>query len=687
MPNLPIPPVAERRPRTTVVFDTTIHDDYYWLRERDNPEVIAHIEAENSYTEAVMQPTVALQEQLFAELVSFVKADDHTAPAPYSPYLYYEKTLAGQQYKQICRRLGPDGPEEILIDENQLADQQIYFASGVYRLNPSQTLLAYTTDTNGSERFHLYIKDLRTGALIDRPIDNVTYDIEWADDQHLFYAIPDQAWRTFQLFRHQIGSDPQQDELVFHEPDESYWVNLSRTQSGQFLVINSKSNTTSKLFVLPTDQPTGTFRELLPAVAGVERWLDHSGAFFYLRTNEDALNFQIVRIPVEAPSADPEVVVAHSDQIAIDWMIAFANHLAVFEREHGLEQLRIVDLHSGAQHRVAMPEAVYAINTSGPFYNAEYDTTVVRFNYSSLVTPPRAYDYDMVTHELRIAKQQEVPGYTPNRYRVERLWATASDGVQVPISLVSAVDFPRDHSRPFYLYAYGSYGAVIPPDFDLNVLPLLERGFGFAIAHIRGGGEMGRDWYQQGKVLTKRNSFTDFIACAEYLIAEGYTRPDRLVIKGRSAGGLLMGAVVTMRPDLFCAAIAGVPFVDVVNTSLDPSIPLVVNEYEEWGDPRIREQFEYMLSYSPYDNTTARAYPNILATAGLYDPRVQYWEPAKWVQKLRSLKTDANVVLLRTEMVGGHSGPTGRYTYLREIAFEYAFFIQSLDLPEYSNPI
>jgi oligopeptidase B len=676
------PPVAAQRPHSTTAFGEQRDDPYYWLRQRDNPEVIAHLEAENSYTASVLRHTEALQRALFDEMVGHIAASDQSAPGRVGSYWYYTRTERDKQYKIYCRTFGQHGPEEVLLDENVLAEGHPYFRLGTFKPSPDQRLLAYAIDTNGSERFDLYVKDLASGAIVDGPIPNVAYDVEWsADGSTLFNVTPDAAWRTDTLMRHALGTSASDDTVAYREDDESFWVHLSKTRSGAFLVLHSKSNTSSEIMLLAADRPGESWRLLVPRRPQIECSVDHSGDWLYLRTNEDAQNFKVVRVPVGRPDAPPETVIAHDPSIGIDMIDLFAGHMAVSEREGGLQHIRIVELASGAEQRVSFDEPIYALwQVESSFFNQVFETAELRFSYSSLVTPPSVYDYDMASHQRTLRKREDVPGYSPERYQSERIFATAADGAQVPISLVYRADTPRDGSAPLFLYGYGAYGATIDPEFDARRLPLLDRGFIYAIAHIRGGGELGRAWYEQGKLLQKRNTFTDFIACAEALVAQGYCDPERVAIKGRSAGGLLMGAVTTMRPDLFRAVIAGVPFVDVVNTSLDPTIPLVINEYEEWGDPRQREQYEYLRSYSPYDNTTARAYPSILATAGLYDPRVQYWEPAKWVARLRQLKTDSNPVLLKTEMVGGHAGPSGRYDYLKDLALEYAFVLDALGL-------
>jgi oligopeptidase B len=492
-------------------------------------------------------------------------------------------------------------------------------------------------------------------------------------------------WRTDKLYRHTLGRPAAEDVLIYHERDDAYWLNLSKTRSNAYFVLHLKSNTSSEIRLFPADQPDTPPVLVIPRRPGVVCSVEHSGEWLYLRTNEDARIFRVVRLPVgqlERGMAAAKPFVPHNDAISLDSMLAFAGHLALYEREHGLQQIRIIEFAGGQQHRIAFDEPVYALEAWQPFFNAEFDTAWLRFGYSSLVEPPGVFDYNMQSRERVLRKRQVVPGYNAALYRSERVFVEAADGAQIPMSLVYRADTARDGSAPLFLYGYGAYGYTIDPGFDARRLPLLDRGFVYAIAHIRGGSDMGRWWYEQGKLLKKRNSFTDFIACAEYLLAHHYGNPELLAIKGRSAGGLLVGAVTTMRPDLFRAVIAGVPFVDVVNTSLDPSLPLVVNEYEEWGDPRIEEHYQYLMSYSPYDNTRPAAYPSILATAGLYDPRVQYWEPAKWVARLRDVKTDQRHVLLKTEMIGGHAGPTGRYDYLKDLALEYAFVLDAFGMVE-----
>ena len=680
--HIPDPPVARVIPHTSLVFGQRREDDYYWLRERENPEVVAYLEAENAYTEAVLASTQPLQQRLYAEMLARIVETDRSAPAPYGPYWYDVRTEAGKQYKSYYRQ-DEAGNEELLLDENILADGQSYFRMAAFAISPDHSMLAYALDINGSERFDLFIKDIASGQHIDGPIPNVTEEIAWsADGRFVFYARPDAAWRTYQLWRHSLGKPESQDVLVYEEQDQSFWLHIHKTRSDAFLLLHLKSNTTSEYRMLAADQPEGDFSMLLPRRHGIECQVDHSGEWLYILTNEQARNFRILRVPVADPTSLPEELRAHHEDISIDTFELFAEHMAIYEREAGLQHICIHDLRTNTQRRIRFDEPAYALSTYGPFFNQDFNTPSLRFSYSSPITPPHIYDVDMRSGALVLRKSEDVPGYQATHYQLERQFASASDGTQVPLTIAYRKDTALDGTAPLFLYAYGSYGATVDPRFDLRWLPMLDRGFVCVIAHVRGGGEMGRSWYEDGKVLTKRNSFTDFIASAEYLIAQGYTNKESLVIKGRSAGGLLMGAVTTMRPELFKAVIAGVPFVDVVNTSLDPSIPLVVAEYEEWGDPRIPEQYEYLLSYSPYDQTHPAAYPHILATAGFFDPRVQYWEPAKWVAKLRTVNTSTHAILLKTEMVGGHSGPSGRYDYLKDVALEIAFAMHALGMQE-----
>ena len=682
------PPLAPRRPQPLERHSDWRVDHYFWLREREDPDVLAYIKAENDYTQAAMASCDDLQDQLYAEMRARIQETDLSVPVRRDEYFYYSRTEDDRQYPIFCRKLGTlDAPEEILLDQNKLADGHGFTELGVFVVSPNHQLLAYSVDHAGDEHYTLVIKDLSTGALLPDVIPNTYYSVEWANDSRtLFYNILDDAARPFKAFRHHLGEDPAADQMIFHEPEAKYYLSLRKSKSGRYIFIQLFSSMTREEWFIPADLPTEPPRVVQPRRHGHEYHTTHHGEHFYITTNDQALDFRVVRAPLATPeSAHWEEVIPHVPGVKLDRVEAFQDHLVLHLREQGLRALHVLHVtdETPAQwprHAVDFPDAVYTV-WGGE--NPTFATTTLRLSYSSLVTPHTVYDYTMTTRQLELRKRQPVlGGYDPTDYVTERLWATAEDGTQVPMSLVYRRGLARDGSNPTWLYGYGSYGASSDPVFNSNRLSLLERGFIFAIAHVRGGGEMGRSWYNQGKLLQKRNTFTDFIACAEHLIQQEYTNPARLVAAGRSAGGLLMGAVLNLRPDLFRAVIAGVPFVDVVSTMLDPTIPLTVGEYEEWGNPEDATDYAYMKSYSPYDNLVAGEYPAILATAGLNDPRVQYWEPAKWVAKLRTLKTDNRLLLLKTNLEAGHGGASGRYDYLKEVAFEYAFFLHALNMTQ-----
>ena len=673
------PPVAMTIPKVDTLHGETRIDNYFWLRERDNPAVIEYLKAENKYTETMMKHTEEFQKQLYKELLSRIKETDLSVPEKIDNYHYYTRTEKGKQYEIHCRKKGSlDTEEEILLDENALAAEHEYFSIDVYEVSPDHQLLAFSTDTTGSETYTLYIKDLDTGELLKDEIANTYCSVEWASDNRIiFYNVLDEAKRPYKLYRHRLGTDPREDILVYHEEDEAFFLSMYKTKSRAYLLLNLRSMTTSEVRYLRADRPTEDFKIVHPRQHEMEYYIDHHGERFFVMTNDNAKNFKLMEVPVTAPSKKNwEEIIPHRDSVKIDGMEAFKNHLVVYERENGLKEIRISNMVNGEVYYVDFPEPVY---TFWPGGNPDFNTNLLRYDYTSLITPGSVFDYNMDTKARELKKQDEVlGGYDPSLYQSERIFAKASDGTMVPISLVYKKGVVKDSRNPLFLYGYGSYGSSSDPSFSSNRLSLLDRGFIFAIAHIRGGQEMGRYWYDQGKFLQKKNTFTDFIACAEHLIAEKYTSSDKLAIYGGSAGGLLMGAVTNMRPDLFKVVVAKVPFVDVINTMLDSSIPLTVTEYEEWGNPSDKEYYDYIKSYSPYDNVEAEDYPNILVTAGLNDPRVQYWEPAKWIAKLRALKTDGNLLLLKTNMGAGHSGASGRYDYLKEIAFEYAFVFDLL---------
>ncbi len=699
------PPLAPRRPTTLRHGDDERTDDWFWLRDRDDPEVLAYLEAENAYTHAALAHTEGLQGTIFDEIVARVQETDASAPVRKGPWEYFSRTREGLQYGLHCRRpagtpglpdpeavAGTPPGEDLLLDENVLAGDSGYFALGAFSMSPAHDCLAYSTDHTGGELYTLRFRGCPTpgatgGAAIpvDLPdeIPDTYYGVAWANDSAtVFFTRPDDAMRPYQIWRHRVGTPASDDVLVFQEDDERYYVSVDRTRTGHYLVVTSASKLTTEVWFVDADTPEAELRVVAPRVEGIEYHVEHhcfnDADNFYVLTNADsAENFALRVTPVATPGRDHwEPVVAHRPDVRLEDVDAFAGHLVVSERERGLEQLRVIRLSDGDQHVVAMPEEVYSA-WLGP--NAEFDTTVIRFGYTSLVAPGTDFEYDLDTRTETLVKVQPVHGYDSERFETHRLWATAPDGVQVPISIVYPRGFPRDGTGPLLLYGYGSYEVSIDPTFSVSRLSVLERGCAFAIAHVRGGGELGRRWYEDGKFEHKQNTFTDFIACAEHLAAEGYTTPDRLAARGASAGGLLMGAIANLRPDLFRAVVAEVPFVDCLTTILDASLPLTVTEWEEWGNPDTDAHiYAAMKAYAPYDNVRAQDYPRLLVTGGLNDPRVQYWEPAKWVAKLRVTKTDDHLLVLKMEMDAGHSGPSGRYDAWRDEAFVLAFVLDQL---------
>jgi oligopeptidase B len=675
------PPVARTDPRVSTVHGETRVDDYFWLRDRGDPQAIAYLEAENSFTTTVMRHTEALQERLYQEMRTRIKEADLSVPEQRDEYHYYSRTEAGGQYPILCRKQGNlEAAEEILLDQNEVAAAHTYFRVGVSAVSPDHKLLAYSVDTSGGEEFTLYIKDLTTGDLLGETISSTSLGVAWANDSRtLFYTVLDRARRPCRLYRHVVGSSSSTDQLVYFEADESFFLDVNRTRSRRYLLLDIASHSTSEVRFLDADHPDGEFSVVQPREHGIEYSVAHHGNRFFITTNDGASNFRLVQAPVESPGrSNWSAVLPYRAGIKLDGTDAFSNFLALYEREAGLRQIRILNLSSGEDHLVTFPEPAYTVRSH---QNPEFNTSLLRFTYTSLVTPSSVVDYDMSSRSWTVRKQTEVlGGYDPSRYRSERIFATAPDGERVPISLVYRAPLHLDATRPLLLNGYGAYGLSYDPAFSSNTLSLLDRGFVVGIAHVRGGEEMGRKWYEDGKLLNKRNTFSDFIACAEHLVAQGYTAPDRLAINGGSAGGLLMGAVANMRSDLFRVVMAEVPFVDVVNTMLDATLPLTVIEYDEWGNPNDPDAYAHIRSYSPYDNVERKDYPNILVTAGLNDPRVAYWEPAKWTARLRALKTDDNRLLLKTNMGAGHGGASGRFDFLREIAFKYAFMLDVLGI-------
>ena len=676
----PQPPVAKVVPHEATLFGDTRTDNYSWLRDRADPATIAYLEAENAYHEKVMAPTKDLQARLYSEMLGRIKQTDASAPVKRGEYFYYQRTEEGKQYAIYCRKHGSlEAPEQILLDGNTLAEGKLYFRLGNFAVSPNHKLLAYSVDFAGDETYTIRVKGLDSGELLADEIPNTYYSLEWANDNAtFFYTTLDAAKRPHQVFRHSVGQSGA-DPVVYHEPDQRFTVEVSKTLSQAFILIQIDSPLTSEVRCLDANQPLGEFKPVLPRVHEVEYDLTHRGDSFFIRTNDGAKTFRVVEAPVSDPSrANWKELIPGRPAVTIEQVLAFRDHLVAEERDRGLIKLRITPFEAGETHYVEFTDAAYKAELGA---NVEFDTPLLRFHYSSLVTPNSVFDYDRTSRVRRLVKQQEVlGGYDPSQYATERLRASAADGVEVPISLVYKRGFVRDGSAPMLLYGYGSYGISIDAEFRSDRLSLLDRGMVYAIAHIRGGADLGKTWHETGRMLTKKNTFTDFIACAEHLIANRYASSKRLAIMGGSAGGLLIGAVVNMRPALFTAAVATVPFVDALNTELDPTLPLTVGEWEEWGNPAEKPYYDYIKSYAPYENVTAQAYPNMLVTAGLNDPRVSYWEPAKWVAKLRALKRDSNLLLLKTNMGTGHFGASGRYEYLKETAFNYAFLLAALDV-------
>lgn len=673
------PPVAKRIPHVETRHDRSVADDYHWLRDRSDPDVTAYLEAENAYTEAVMRPTAKLQKRLYAEILGRIKENDQSVPARYGNWRYYRRTEEGSQYAIHCRRPdGREGPEQILLDENELARELKYFRLGALEVSPRHDLLAYAFDPDGSESYTLRFIDLATGKPLDDEIRGAYTGLEWAaDNRTIFYSTIDAAHRPHRLYRHALGQPQDKDVLVHEEPDEAFFLDVYKTKDGRYLMLSMESNTTSEVRFVDAAAPEGRFTTLRARQSKVEYCVEHQDGRFLMLTNEGAVNFKLMQVAVGAlPEEGWTELIPHRPEVKLDELQSFAGHVVLVERRNGCRGIRIVCTATGEQHVVELPEPVYTVDLHG---NPEHDSSIVRFTYSSLVTPDSVFDYDMGTRERQLLKVYEVVGgHDREAYCCERIEAEAGDGTPVPISLVYRRDMRRTGGNPLLLYGYGSYGISIEPEFDSARLSLLDRGVAFAIAHVRGGGERGRPWYEAGKLEHKQNTFTDFIACAEKLIADGHTTVDRLAIAGGSAGGLLIGAVTNLRADLFRVVLAKVPFVDVVNTMCDDSLPLTVIEREEWGDPRNLDDHQRMLAYSPYDNVAERPYGDMLVTAGLNDPRVCYWEPAKWVAKLRAANANGNLLLLKTDMSTGHGGPSGRYDRIRETAFEYAFILTRL---------
>ena len=668
-------------------FETHGHvrvDDYYWLRERDNPEVIRYLNQENDFAAKAMVHTQEFEKKLFEEIKARIKQTDLSVPYKRDDYFYYTRFEAGKEYPIYCRKQGSlDEAEQVMLDGNILAQGHEFFSIGCSAVSSGQDLLAYAIDTQGRRIHTAYFKNLATGVLLPDVIPTVTENLVWGNDNRtLFYGKQDETTlRQHQIWRHIVGSDPATDQLVYQEDDETFSVYISKTKSKKYLMLVSAQTISHEYRYLDADQPRGEFTMFLPRARGHEYQVDHIDDRFIIRTNDQAKNFRLMATQVSQPEREHwRELIPHRDDVYLGDFDLFNDYLVMEERARGLTQIRVVPWSGSGEHYLEFAEPAYRADLG---VNLELDTKIVRFGYTSMKTPQSIYDYDMATRQRTLLKQEEVlGGFNPDDYVTERRYAPASDGTEIPLSLLYRKGLKKDGMNPTLLYGYGSYGASIDAAFASPRLSLVDRGFVFAIAHIRGGQELGRRWYDDGKLLKKKNTFSDFIACAEYLIQQGFTCPDKLFAMGRSAGGLLMGAVSNLRPDLFKGIVAEVPFVDVVTTMLDASIPLTTGEYDEWGDPNKKEYYEYMLSYSPYDNVARKNYPAMLITGGLHDSQVQYWEPAKWVAKLRELKIGTNPVLLKTNMEAGHGGASGRFRRHQETAFSYVFLLDLAGIRE-----
>lgn len=681
--NKPLPPKAEKIEKKLTAHGQTRIDNYYWMNDRNDPKVIAYLEAENAYTDTVMKHTENFQEKLYEEIVGRIKQTDETVPYKKNGYWYYTRYEEGQEYPIHCRKKGKlEAEEEVMLNVNLMAEGHEYFSVGGLNVSTNNELLAYGVDTVGRRKYTLYVKNLKTGQVLDMSIPFTTGSSTWANDNKtLFYTKKDeQTLRSNQIFKHRLGSKTD-DVLVYEEEDDTFYTGIYKTKSEKFLVIWSGSTLTNDYRILEADNPEGEFQQFTTREAGLEYSIQHFEDKFYVITNWDATNFKLMETPDTKTAKDNWTeVIPHRNEVFIEGVEVFEKYMVIEEREKGNNNLRVINQETKEEHYLDFGEEAYTVYTS---VNLDFDSELLRYGYTSMTTPSSVYDYNMRTREKTLLKQQEVVGgYNPDEYETKRLYAPARDGVQIPISLVYKKSLKKAEGNPTLLYGYGSYGATIDPGFSSVRLSLLDRGFVFAIAHIRGGQLLGREWYEDGKMFKKKNTFNDFIDCGEYLIQSKYALKDELYARGGSAGGLLMGAVINQRPDLFKGVVAAVPFVDVMTTMLDESIPLTTGEYDEWGNPNELESYEYMLSYSPYDQVTAQEYPNMLVTTGLHDSQVQYWEPAKWVAKLREMKTGDNTILLETNMDAGHGGASGRFKRFRETALEYAFILDLAGVKE-----
>lgn len=675
-----VPPVAEKKVKELTAHGDTRIDEYYWMNDYfkkgpDSSKVVEYLKAENNYLDSMMVGTKKFQEDLFTELKARIKEKDESVPVFDNGYYYYTRTDEGKQYYKYCRKKGSlDAPEEILLDADQMAEGSGYFSAVGFSVSPDNKMFAYGIDKVSRRQYTIYIKNLETGELLKDEIKGTSGGAVWANDNKtLFYTSNNPVTLLSEkIKKHKLGEDPSMDKVIYEEMDKSNYIGVGKVRSDKYILIYSGATLSTEYRFLEADKPDGEFKIFQPRMKEVLYYLEHSGDKFLVRTNWNAKNFKLMETPETATGSDNwKDVIPHRDDVLLEGVDAFKGHWAITERKEGLIRLRIRDISSGQEHYLDFGEPAYAAYTSN---NPEFNTSNLRYNYTSLTTPNSVYDYDMNTKNKQLKKEQPVlGGFNKANYTTERIYATARDGVKVPISIVYKNSTKKDGSAPLLLYGYGSYGASMDANFSSNRLSLLDRGFIYAIAHIRGGEEMGRQWYEDGKMMKKINTFNDFIDCGQHLIDQKYTSKGHLYAMGGSAGGLLMGAVMNMAPDLWNGIVAAVPFVDVVTTMSDPTIPLTTNEYDEWGNPENKENYFYMKSYSPYDNVQKKNYPNLLVTTGLHDSQVQYFEPAKWVARLRAMKTDKNLLLFQTKMEAGHGGASGRFDYLKDVALQYAF--------------
>ncbi len=675
------PPRPERIEKVREIHAQRIVDEYAWMRERDNPKVLDHLKAENAYAQQIMAGAHTLQRRLYDEMLGRIQQTDMSVPSREDGYLYYYRTAEGKGYRTHCRRKDEAGsPEQVTLDINALAAGKAFLIAGPFEVSPDTKILAYGVDPTGARRWIIHFKDLTTGQELEDTVENASGSFTWAaDSKTYFYGTLDPAVRSDKIWRRRLGDDPAAAELIHDEKDERYSVSVGTTPSEKYLLLRIGSMKTSEVWYLDAKDTTGQFRVIEPRREGVEYSVDHHGDRFFILHNDGALNFTLCEAPVATPArSNWKTVIPHRADTFLVRMQCFAGHMAISQRENGLQQIRVRRLSDGAEHSVSMPDAAYALSPSA---NTEFQTARLRFEYSSPITPQSVFEYDMESRSRTLLKEQPVlGGYDRTKYTVERLQAPAPDGELVPVTVTYRKDLKRDGTSPCLLVGYGSYGSSSDPGFRSHPISLLDRGFVYAVAHIRGGSEKGRGWYEAGRMMNKKNTFTDFIAAAEHLIGQKYTSPQRLAIRGGSAGGLLMGAVINARPDLFAVCVADVPFVDVINSMLDPSLPLTVTEFEQWGNPAEKPAFDYMRTYSPYDNVAAKDYPDILATTAWNDSQVCFWEPAKWVARLRDRKTGDGIVVLKTNLDSGHGGASDRYKAIEEEAYRYAFILDRLGI-------